>query len=81
MTIIDNNTTPFFITFILRVPSIGVNALKMLGIIHDAVVFLVEQLYGANKCRRYKFRFHHPAGEEEPPLNPHGSARAEVYHR
>ncbi|XP_073458569.1 histone-lysine N-methyltransferase 2A [Aquarana catesbeiana] len=59
----------------------GVNALKMLGIIHDAVVFLVEQLYGANKCRRYKFRFHHPAGEEEPPLNPHGSARAEVYHR
>ncbi|CAI9554324.1 unnamed protein product, partial [Staurois parvus] len=59
----------------------GVNALKMLGIIHDAVVFLVEQLYGANRCRRYKFRFHHPAGEEEPPLNPHGSARAEVYHR
>ncbi|XP_018421638.1 PREDICTED: histone-lysine N-methyltransferase 2A [Nanorana parkeri] len=59
----------------------GVNALKMLGILHDAVVFLVEQLYGANRCRRYKFRFHHPAGEEEPPLNPHGSARAELYHR
>ncbi|KAM5131789.1 histone-lysine N-methyltransferase 2A [Mantella aurantiaca] len=59
----------------------GVNALKMLGIIHEAVVFLVEQLYGANRCRRYKFRFHHPAGEEEPPLNPHGSARAEVFHR
>nr|DBA16185.1 TPA: hypothetical protein GDO54_003604 [Pyxicephalus adspersus] len=59
----------------------GVNALKMLGIIHDAVVFLIEQLYGANKCRKYKFRFHHPTGEEEPPLNPHGSARAEMYHR
>ncbi|XP_075046891.1 LOW QUALITY PROTEIN: histone-lysine N-methyltransferase 2A [Mixophyes fleayi] len=59
----------------------GVNGLKMLGIIHDAVVFLVEQLYGANKCRSYKFRFHRPAGEEEPPLNPHGSARAEMHRR
>ncbi|XP_063797869.1 histone-lysine N-methyltransferase 2A [Pseudophryne corroboree] len=59
----------------------GVNGLKMLGIIHDAVVFLVEQLYGANKCRSYKFRFHRPTGEEEPPLNPHGSARAEMHRR
>ncbi|KAM4015555.1 histone-lysine N-methyltransferase 2A isoform 2-T2 [Anomaloglossus baeobatrachus] len=59
----------------------GVNGLRMLGIIHDAVVFLVEQLYGANKCRSYKFRFHRPAGEEEPPINPHGSARAEVNQR
>ncbi|KAM3922156.1 histone-lysine N-methyltransferase 2A isoform 1-T1 [Leptodactylus fuscus] len=59
----------------------GVNGLRMLGIIHDAVVFLVEQLYGANKCRSYKFRFHHPAGEEEPPINPHGAARAEVHQR
>ncbi|XP_068096949.1 histone-lysine N-methyltransferase 2A isoform X2 [Hyperolius riggenbachi] len=59
----------------------GVNGLRMLGIIHDAVVFLVEQLYGANKCHSYKFRFHQPAGEEEPPLNPHGAARAEVYLR
>ncbi|CAN2387877.1 histone H3-K4 dimethylation [Pristimantis euphronides] len=59
----------------------GVNGLKMLGIIHDAVVFLVEQLYGANKCRTYKFRFHRPAGEEEPPINPHGAARAEIHQR
>ncbi|XP_063291978.1 histone-lysine N-methyltransferase 2A isoform X3 [Pelobates fuscus] len=59
----------------------GVNGLRMLGIIHDAIVFLVEQLYGANRCRNYKFRFHRPAGEEEPPLNPHGSARAEVHLR
>ncbi|XP_053547271.1 histone-lysine N-methyltransferase 2A isoform X2 [Bombina bombina] len=56
----------------------GVNGLRMLGIVHDAIVFLIEQLYGANRCRNYKFRFHRPAGEEEPPLNPHGSARAEV---
>ncbi|XP_075696252.1 histone-lysine N-methyltransferase 2A isoform X2 [Rhinoderma darwinii] len=59
----------------------GVNALRMLGVIHDAVVVLVEQLYGANKCRSYKFRFHRPAGEEEPPINPHGAARAEVHQR
>ncbi|XP_056399765.1 histone-lysine N-methyltransferase 2A [Hyla sarda] len=59
----------------------GVNGLRMLGIIHDAVVFLMEQLYGANKCRSYKFRFHRPAGEEEPPINPHGAARAEVHQR
>ncbi|XP_040281366.1 LOW QUALITY PROTEIN: histone-lysine N-methyltransferase 2A [Bufo bufo] len=59
----------------------GVNGLRMLGIIHDAVLFLVEQLYGANRCRSYKFRFHRPAGEEEPPINPHGSARAEVNQR
>ncbi|KAG9482525.1 hypothetical protein GDO78_011284 [Eleutherodactylus coqui] len=59
----------------------GVNGLRMLGLIHDAVLFLVEQLYGANKCRSYKFRFHRPAGEEEPPINPHGSARAEVHQR
>ncbi|KAM4702961.1 LOW QUALITY PROTEIN: histone-lysine N-methyltransferase 2A [Rhinophrynus dorsalis] len=59
----------------------GVNGLRMLGIIHDAVLFLVEQLYGANRCHNYKFRFHRPAGEEEPPLNPHGSARAEMHRR
>ncbi|OCT72451.1 histone-lysine N-methyltransferase 2A isoform X2 [Xenopus laevis] len=59
----------------------GVSGLRMLGIIHDAVVFLVEQLYGANRCRNYKFRFHRPEGEEEPPINPHGSARAELHRR
>ncbi|XP_056613251.1 histone-lysine N-methyltransferase 2A [Triplophysa dalaica] len=59
----------------------GVNGLKMLGVVHDAVVFLLEQLYGARHCRNYKFRFHKPEEPEDPPINPHGSARAEVYHR
>ncbi|XP_064896106.1 histone-lysine N-methyltransferase 2A isoform X2 [Columba livia] len=59
----------------------GVNGLRMLGIIHDTVVFLVEQLYGAKHCRNYKFRFHKPEEANEPPLNPHGSARAEVHLR
>lgn len=59
----------------------GVNGLRMLGILHDAVVFLVEQLSGAKHCRNYKFRFHKPEEANEPPLNPHGSARAEVHLR
>lgn len=59
----------------------GVNGLKMLGVVHDAVVFLLEQLYGARHCRNYKFRFHKPEEPDDPPVNSHGSARAEVYHR
>ncbi|XP_051965681.1 histone-lysine N-methyltransferase 2A isoform X2 [Xyrauchen texanus] len=59
----------------------GVNGLKMLGVVHDAVVFLLEQLYGARHCRNYRFRFHKPEKPVDPPINPHGSARAEVYNR
>ncbi|XP_042333287.1 histone-lysine N-methyltransferase 2A isoform X2 [Sceloporus undulatus] len=59
----------------------GVSGLRMLGILHDAVVFLIEQLYGAKHCHNYKFRFHKPEEAKEPPVNPHGSARAEVYLR
>ncbi|NP_001103749.1 histone-lysine N-methyltransferase 2A [Danio rerio] len=59
----------------------GVNGLKMLGVVHDAVVFLLEQLYGARHCRNYRFRFHKPEETDYLPVNPHGSARAEVYHR
>ncbi|KAJ1189962.1 hypothetical protein NDU88_006703 [Pleurodeles waltl] len=59
----------------------GVNGLRMLGSIHHAVVFLIEQLAGAKHCRNYKFRFHKPQEPNEPPLNPHGSARAEVHCR
>ncbi|XP_072166012.1 uncharacterized protein [Diadema setosum] len=62
----------------------GVNGMKMLGITHEAVIFLLEQLYGARNCRNYKFRFHkHEGGDEEdePPINPHGCARAEVFKR
>ncbi|TRZ00388.1 hypothetical protein DNTS_011851, partial [Danionella cerebrum] len=59
----------------------GVDGLKMMGVVHDTVVFLLEQLYGARHCRNYRFRFHKSEDSEDPPLNPHGSARAEVYHR
>lgn len=70
----------FFTTLVSLAPA-GVNGLRMLGILHDAVVFLVEQLSGAKHCRNYKFRFHKPEEANEPPLNPHGSARAEVHLR
>uniref|UniRef100_A0A3Q3GX53 Histone-lysine N-methyltransferase n=1 Tax=Labrus bergylta TaxID=56723 RepID=A0A3Q3GX53_9LABR len=59
----------------------GVNGLKMLGVVHEAVVFLLEQLYGSRHCRSYRFRFHKPEETDEPPINPHGSARAEIIHR
>ncbi|XP_064296416.1 histone-lysine N-methyltransferase 2B-like [Phalacrocorax carbo] len=60
----------------------GMSGLRLLGMQHDAVVFLVEQLPGAGACRRYRFRYHprrdppHP-----PPRNPSGCARAELYLR
>lgn len=53
----------------------------MLGVLHDAVVFLLEQLYGARHCSRYRFRFHKPEESDKLPLNPHGAARAEQHHR
>ncbi|XP_063166925.1 histone-lysine N-methyltransferase 2A isoform X2 [Candoia aspera] len=59
----------------------GVSGLQMLGILHHAVVFLIEQLCGAKHCPNYKFRFHKPEEAKEPPVNPHGSARAEGHLR
>ncbi|XP_048356408.1 histone-lysine N-methyltransferase 2B isoform X1 [Sphaerodactylus townsendi] len=60
----------------------GMNGVRMLGMHHDAIIFLVEQLYGAKACHKYKFRYHQHEGEEEElPLNPHGCARAEFYVR
>ncbi|XP_072140057.1 histone-lysine N-methyltransferase 2A isoform X2 [Mobula birostris] len=59
----------------------AVNGLKMLGISHDAVVFLIEQLYGAKRCKNYSFKFHKHQEVDELPVNPHGSARAEIHQR
>ncbi|KAK3525478.1 hypothetical protein QTP86_032212 [Hemibagrus guttatus] len=54
----------------------------VLGVIHDAVLFLLEQLQGASQCYNHRFRFHQQEkAEEELPINPSGSARAEVYTR
>lgn len=57
------------------------SGLRMLGILHHAVVFLMEQLPGARHCHHYKFHFHKPEEAKELPINPHGSARAELHLR
>ncbi|KAM9838222.1 histone-lysine N-methyltransferase 2B [Aulostomus maculatus] len=55
---------------------------RVLGVVHDAVIFLLEQLQGAAHCKSHRFRFHRCENiEEELPLNPSGCARAEVYTR
>ncbi|XP_069796069.1 histone-lysine N-methyltransferase 2B isoform X1 [Narcine bancroftii] len=56
----------------------GMSGLRCLGLTHDAVLFLVEQLLGAKNCRNYKFRFHKHVGQDELPVNPHGCVRAEI---
>ncbi|XP_053307542.1 histone-lysine N-methyltransferase 2B [Spea bombifrons] len=60
----------------------GLSGARMLGIRHDAVLFLLEQLIGAERCRGYKFLFHpQEVEEEELPTNPSGCARSEFYVR
>ncbi|XP_053087349.1 histone-lysine N-methyltransferase 2B isoform X3 [Pangasianodon hypophthalmus] len=55
---------------------------RVLGVLHDAVLFLLEQLQGASQCYNHRFRFHQQEkAEEELPINPSGCARAEVYTR
>ncbi|XP_076865573.1 histone-lysine N-methyltransferase 2B-like isoform X2 [Brachyhypopomus gauderio] len=59
-----------------------VSGARVLGVVHDAVLFLLEQLQGAAQCHKHNFRFHqHEKPEEELPVNPSGCARAEVYAR
>ncbi|XP_046894057.1 histone-lysine N-methyltransferase 2A isoform X2 [Hypomesus transpacificus] len=60
----------------------GMSGGRMLGLVHDAVVFLVEQLQGARRCLRHTFRFHKQITQEEDlPVNPSGCARSELYLR
>lgn len=75
------NKTFFGISLEYCLLVVGVNGLRMLGIVHEAVVFLLEQLYGSRQCHNYRFRFHKPDEPNEPSINPHGSARAEINHR
>ncbi|XP_069598179.1 histone-lysine N-methyltransferase 2B isoform X1 [Ranitomeya imitator] len=60
----------------------GLSGSRMLGVQHDAVLFLLEQLIGAERCRGYKFLFHPQEVEEEELLiNASGCARSEFYVR
>ena len=60
----------------------GMNGARLLGMQHEAVLFLVEQLPGAGACGSYRFRYH-PRGEPQrlAPWNPSGCARAGLYGR
>ncbi|KAF1387759.1 hypothetical protein PFLUV_G00083290 [Perca fluviatilis] len=54
----------------------------ILGLVHDAVVFLLEQLQGAHRCQRHAFRFFKQFTQEDDlPVNPSGCARSELYLR
>ena len=60
----------------------GINGMSMFGLNHDAIIFLLEQLCGAENCRNYQFKYHeYERGEieEEPEVNPSGCARAEPF--
>lgn len=60
----------------------GVIGARVMGLLHDAVIFLLEQLQGAAGCKQYRFRFHrYDTPDDELPINPSGCARAEVYSR
>jgi histone-lysine N-methyltransferase MLL4 len=48
---------------------------RVLGINHDAVLFLAEQLLGDQRCQNCKFYYHQQGeGQKELPLIPHGAA-------
>ncbi|XP_057683415.1 histone-lysine N-methyltransferase 2A-like isoform X2 [Corythoichthys intestinalis] len=65
-----------------QLPLGGMSGPRVLGVVHDAVIFLLEQLRGAADCKSHRFRFHRcDKLEEELPLNPSGCARGEVYTR
>nr|KAI8747326.1 histone-lysine N-methyltransferase 2A isoform X1 [Biomphalaria glabrata] len=61
----------------------GISGCNMFGLDHDAVVYLIEQLYGAVYCHRnYKFKFHKydlDQADAEVTLNPSGAARSEAF--
>ncbi|XP_054639203.1 histone-lysine N-methyltransferase 2A isoform X2 [Dunckerocampus dactyliophorus] len=55
---------------------------RMLGLVHDAVVFLLEQLQGAHRCQHHSFRFFKQFSQEDDlPVNSTGCARSELYLR
>ncbi|KAH9509220.1 hypothetical protein Btru_046482 [Bulinus truncatus] len=61
----------------------GISGRNMFGVDHHAVVYLIEQLYGAVYCHRnYKFKFHKydlDQADAEVTLNPSGAARSEAF--
>ncbi|XP_024122895.1 histone-lysine N-methyltransferase 2A isoform X2 [Oryzias melastigma] len=60
----------------------SVTGTRILGLIHDTVVFLLEQLEGAHRCQKHTFRFFkQQSPDDDLPVNPSGCARSELYLR
>ncbi|ELU11678.1 hypothetical protein CAPTEDRAFT_179499 [Capitella teleta] len=54
----------------------------LFGLTNATVMYLIEQLYGAHKCKQYFFRYicyTHDDDDIEPDINPSGSARSEGF--
>ena len=57
-------------------------ALHMVGLSHNALRYLLEQLPNANRCSGYDFRYHQPRKESEKEVvvgSPFGCARSAPY--
>ncbi|XP_068215279.1 histone-lysine N-methyltransferase 2A-like [Palaemon carinicauda] len=58
----------------------AMSGLHMLGLTHNAVQYLLEQLPGAKDCHKYSFQFHRrPQEEGAVEENPTGCARTESF--
>ncbi|KAK8753259.1 hypothetical protein OTU49_003600 [Cherax quadricarinatus] len=58
----------------------AMSGLHMLGLTHNAVQYLLEQLPGAKDCHKYSFQFHRrPQEEGAVEENPSGCARTESF--
>lgn len=55
-----------------------VNGFAMMGLTHKAVVYLTEQLRGADNCENYNFQYH-KRNSTKLPENPSGCARLEGF--
>lgn len=55
-----------------------VNGFAMMGLTHKAVIYLTEQLRGADNCENYNFQYH-KRNSTKLPENPSGCARLEGF--
>ena len=56
---------PVNLILIMTFFGLGIHGVNMFGVNHNAVVYLLEQLYGAQLCRNYKFRYQQYTRKEE----------------
>ncbi|KAL4647514.1 histone-lysine N-methyltransferase MLL-like [Arapaima gigas] len=57
------------------------DGLRMLGVVHNTVLFLLEHLHGFQQFQSYRFKFRKSNDAGKPSVSPQGSARTRLYHR